>query len=134
MIFSTKQTQKPNDETQFFLNLAIFLEKKKAIDVLLLDTQDKSSYCTYILIVTALSTLHLKSLAKELILFVKDQKNEVLHFNTKEFDTGWAVINFGNLAIHLFNSELRDKYKLEQLYDINFNTLEESMIFYANYP
>ena len=107
-----------DDEVELFFALKELLSDKKSEDVLLIDVQSKHEHCTHILIATALSGLHLKSLAEESIRFVRSRGGQVLHFNIKEYDTGWAIIDMGDLILHLFLRELRERYNLEELYAI----------------
>ena len=123
---SLNKGQTPNNEYPLFSELVDFLDQKKAKNVFLLDVQHRGQHFTHTLIVTALSTLHLKSLAEECIRFVRSYGGHVLRFNRKEFETGWAIIDFGDLVLHLFLSDLRKKYNLEELYSPVANVLKTS--------
>ncbi len=116
MTLLSKKLQSSSQEDLFLSGLENFLNEKKAKDVLLLNVQHSSQHFTHLFIATALSTLHLKSLAEACIDFVRSSEGDVLSFNTKEFDTGWAIIDFGDLILHLFLENLRKKYNLEELY------------------
>ena len=97
-------------------SLVGLLNDKKAEDVQLLNLEGTSSYFSHVLIATALSPLHVKNLANESIRLMRKLGEEVLGFNTKEYDTGWAVLDFGYLVLHLFSREMREKYALDELY------------------
>ena len=40
----------------------------------------------------------------------------------------WVIVDAGSVIIHLFRKEIRELYKLEKLWDINFNNNIETKL------
>ena len=116
MTLLSNEYQTSHQENLLLAALESFLHTKKAKNILLLNVQRRSQHFTHVLIVTALSSLHLKSLAEECIRFVRSREENILNFNAQEFNTGWAIIDCGDFMLHLFLESLRTKYNLEELY------------------
>lgn len=91
------------------------LNSRKAYDVVKIDVREKSSIADYFVIASAHSSTQVKSLAE----FCEDQveKNggKVLRKDGLE-DGRWAVLDFGDVILHVFNDETRLFYHLEQLW------------------
>ena len=90
------------------------LADKKAIDTRLLDLKNVNNYFDYFLITTGNSHVHCRSLARELdgyfsSLGLKNNSRPDLH-------SGWIVLDYNEIIVHVFTSELRDFYQLERLW------------------
>ena len=91
------------------------LDSKNAKDITLLRTSDVTILADYFVICTANSTTHLKTLS--------DKVEEVLKENgephqRREGDrsSGWVLLDFACVIVHLFLRESRDFYTLERLW------------------
>jgi ribosome-associated protein len=101
-------------------NIAIFfakvLEEKKAKDTIILDIRKISVIADFFIISTAQSNTHLKTLIKTIIKHTKEnniQRN--LSYEGSE-NTGWVLLDCGDIVIHLFSEEKRNYYHLDQLW------------------
>lgn len=92
------------------------LSKHKAFDVVTVDVREKSSVTDYFIIASARSSTQVKSLAEYCEEGAEKQGVTVLR---KEgiADGRWAVIDFGDVILHIFNDETRLFYHLERLWD-----------------
>ncbi|MDY6969211.1 MAG: ribosome silencing factor [Spirochaetota bacterium] len=98
---------------------AKILLEKKAQDVLILDLIDINSYLDYFVISTGNSFLHCRSLAKELLKFLK--MKGIKERNKSKLNSGWIVLDFNEIVIHIFTQEMREYYQLEKLWaDANY--------------
>ncbi|MCH7586934.1 MAG: ribosome silencing factor [Chloroflexi bacterium] len=92
------------------------LEKKKAEDILLIDLIGVCSFTDYFVICTGSSERALKSLADE----VKGRVKEVHVINERSTEgdstSGWVLIDYGDVILHLFSKLLRKYYQLEELW------------------
>jgi len=93
---------------------AAFLEEKKGRDILLLDLRRVNSYLDYFLIATGNSLIHCRSLAREAQKFL--DVNGLKERTRSKLDTGWIVLDYNELVIHIFTEETRDYYQLEKLW------------------
>ncbi len=95
--------------------IAELLSNKKAKDVVMIDIAEKSSFADYFVIATGTSDRQLGALSDE----VEDKFAE-LGIETKSKDgrpdTGWILVDGGDVIVNLFTSESRDKYTLEKIW------------------
>ncbi|HTX91486.1 MAG TPA: ribosome silencing factor [Anaerolineales bacterium] len=91
------------------------LEDKKGEDILLLDIKDLTSFTDYFIICTATSSRMLNALADGV-----NEKTRQQHKKKGRLEgspsTGWLVVDYGDIVVHLFDEELRRYYKLEELW------------------
>ncbi len=91
------------------------LSEKKARDVVLIDIAEKSSFADYFVIATGGSERQLGALADD----VEDKFAEVgITPKSKDGrpDTGWILVDGGDVIVNLFTEATRDKYTLEKIW------------------
>ena len=91
------------------------LEEKKGENILLLDLQKVAMFTDYFILCTGTSDRMLDALAEG----VEDaarQKHTVRGHREGQAASGWVVVDFGQVIVHLFAPEVRDYYKLEDLW------------------
>lgn len=93
------------------------LSSKKAYDIVYIDVESKSSLCDYFVICSGRSTTQVKSLAENLD--EKLSKEHLLEPRRREGirEGRWAVLDYGDVIVHVFNDEMRDFYRLERLWE-----------------
>ena len=94
------------------------LEDSKAEDILSLDIEGISSFADTIIIATATSNRHAKSISEKLIEEVKTNNLEIIG-NEGTADSGWILVDCGSVVINLMKSETREFYDLEGLWGGN---------------
>lgn len=89
---------------------------KQADDILLLNVRDLCSFADYFLLCTADNDRLSDAIADEIGVRVKKADGTISKYegNSKE---GWLLMDMGDVIVHIFSPEQRDKYKLEQLWD-----------------
>lgn len=92
------------------------LEEKKGENIVLLDLVGVCSFTDYFVICTAGSVRTLKALAEETRLKVKQQHTMNALNIEGDPESGWILLDYGDVILHLFSSTLRDYYKLEELW------------------
>lgn len=95
--------------------LGNLLSEKKARDVMLIDIAEKSSFADYFVIATGGSERQLGALADE----VEDKLAEIgITPKSKDGrpDTGWILVDGGDVIVNLFTEVTRDKYTLEKIW------------------
>lgn len=88
---------------------------KKGFNILALDVQGVSTMTDYYVIAEGTVDRHVKSLSRELKQKLEEQGLKVLHAEGEK-DGEWVVLDYGEVVIHLFIPELREKYALEELW------------------
>jgi ribosome-associated protein len=90
------------------------LESKKGIDIVMMDLSDVNSYLDYFLIATGNSRIHCRSMAREAEKFIHDQG--LRSRNRPDYDSGWIILDFNEVIVHIFTQEMREYYQLEKLW------------------
>lgn len=90
------------------------LDKKKAVDLKAIHITDYSIVADYFVIATGTSNTHVKSLADELEYEMSKLGIEPNHIEGKA--TGWIVLDYGTVIVHIFTGESREYYNLERLW------------------
>ena len=88
---------------------------KQASDILLLDVRDVASFTDYMVIMSALTPRQTNALAEDLTAAAK-ASGLSLHHREGTADSGWLLLDFADVIVHIFDAEQRDYYRLEQLW------------------
>ncbi len=91
------------------------LDDKKGVQPVILDVQELSNVTDFFVIVHGNSTPHLKALAEEVHLQLK-QAGAGSSKKSGTPESGWIVMDFVDVVVHVFSSETRDYYALEELW------------------
>ncbi len=96
--------------------LAKVLDNKKAVDLAAIRTTEQTILADYFLIATGTSTTHVKALADELEYEMK-HSHGVLPRGIEGRSSGWILLDFGTVLVHIFLKEQREYYNLERLWE-----------------
>lgn len=88
------------------------LEERQATDILLLDVQSVTILADYFIICSVTSERHLKSLASDMRRQLKADTGSPLNIEG-EPESGWVLVDYGDVVVHLFLPETRRYYDLE---------------------
>jgi ribosome-associated protein len=103
-----------NPETLAKLIVSV-LDAKKARDIKLLHVEDRTIIADYFVIATGSSRTQIRALADEIEFRLEPYGIAPHHIEGA--DTGvWVLEDFGPVIVHLFNSEGREFYNLDKLY------------------
>lgn len=91
------------------------LDDGKAENLTVLDIREKSSMADTIVIGTGTSSRHVMALAHNLVTELKKKKIKPLN-DCHQGDGCWAVVDLGDIIIHLFTADARQEYNLEELW------------------
>lgn len=88
----------------------------KAEDIVLLDVRSATYLADYFVIGTSTSDRHLAALGERIREQVSTLGVEPDHVEGTA-DSGWLLIDYGDVIVHLFSPALRDFYHLERVWD-----------------
>ena len=91
------------------------LDDKKAGDLRVLDVSEQSSITDFLILATATSEPHLRSMRVELEKAVDATKTKIVGIDTAQ-DSGWTVFDAFDVMVHLFLPDRRSHYGLENLW------------------
>jgi ribosome-associated protein len=90
--------------------------EKQATNISLLDTSKVCSFADYFVICTGESQRQLKTIYEEIEHILK--KDGVLpHHHEGVVDSGWLLLDFGDVVIHIFGTYERELYNLDELWN-----------------
>ena len=95
--------------------VAEILKGKKAENIEIMDVANLTLLTDYFVICTGTSAIHIKALADELVLKLKELSIIIDHLEGYE-SARWILMDYGNVIIHIFQKEERNFYDLERLW------------------
>ena len=88
---------------------------KKAVDLTVLDVQGVSTVTDYFLVCSGRSTTHLASITEAIRAELKQEGVRPLHAEGAT-DSGWVLLDYGDVLMHVFLEDTRAYYALERLW------------------
>ena len=88
---------------------------KKASDVLLLDIREVTTIADYFVICSGSNPRQLQAIAEALEENLEKQGARMFH-REGVADTGWILLDFGDVIVHIFGTKEREYYRLERLW------------------
>lgn len=99
---------------QIYQTAVKVLSNKKAEDIQALRIGDLTIVADYFVIATGTSTTHVKSLADNVEYELGLLGVQPNHIEGKA--TGWIVLDYGSVVVHVFLADMRGYYNLERLW------------------
>lgn len=96
-------------------NIAKILDKKKAIDIIGIETKELTVMSDYFIIASGTSNTHVRALADEVDDEMKKLGVEVDHIEGRA--TGWILLDYNDVLVHIFQPESRQYYNIERLWN-----------------
>jgi ribosome-associated protein len=88
---------------------------KKGVDTLLLDVREISLLADYFIISTGEVDRQIKAIAEEISQTLKSEHILPLHVEG-DAESGWVLMDYGEIVVHLLSPEMRSFYRLEELW------------------
>lgn len=95
-------------------NIVKILDKKKAIDIIGIETKELTVMSDYFIIASGTSNPHVRALADEVDDEMKKLGVEVDHIEGRA--TGWILLDYNDVLVHVFQPESRQYYNIERLW------------------
>ncbi len=89
--------------------------EKQAENIVLLDTRKICSFADYFVICSAASDRQIGAVADEISRALKAE-GILSHRSEGTAESGWMLLDFGDVIVHIFSPEQRDYYKLDELW------------------
>ena len=90
---------------------------KKALDVTVMDLRGISGEVDYFVIATGESDLQIKAIVEGIVMAIREEAGErPVHREGQAGASQWIVLDYFDLAVHVFTPEARDHYDLERLW------------------
>lgn len=96
-------------------NIAKILDRKKAIDIVGIETKELTVMSDYFIIASGTSNTHVRALADEVDDEMKNLGVEVDHIEGRA--TGWILLDYNDVLVHIFQPESRQYYNIERLWN-----------------
>ena len=106
----------PTESLSNICNHSLF--DSKAEDITLLDVKEVSSFADEIIIATANSNRHVNSVSEKLVEALKENKINIIGVEGQP-DSGWILVDCGDVVINIMRREQREFYDLESLWGEN---------------
>ena len=90
------------------------LDGKKAQDIKAIEVSEQTIVADYFVIATGTSSTHTKSLAEDV-----EHELEQIGIHDGHIEgraTGWILLDYGAVLLHVFDKESREYYNLERLW------------------
>ena len=91
------------------------LDSNKALDIVSIDLEGKSSIADYMIIASGTSSRHIQALSEQV--YEELKSNGILNCKIEGKDSkDWKLVDGIDLVIHIFNPEKRKFYELEKIW------------------
>lgn len=108
------------DKKELMENIVKVLDENKGMDIEALEITDLSSVADYFVIVTGTSSTHVRALTEDVEDGLSQLGVEPDHIEGKA--TGWILMDYGTVIVHIFTADMREHFNLEHLWADAKNT------------
>tara|TARA_B100001093_G_scaffold195628_1_gene188092 strand:- start:2074 stop:2424 length:351 start_codon:yes stop_codon:yes gene_type:complete len=91
------------------------LDSNKALDIVSIDLQNKSSMADYMIIASGTSSRHIQALSEQVLEKLKNNGIMDCKIEGKE-SNDWKLVDGLDVIVHIFNPEKRQFYDLEKMW------------------
>ena len=94
---------------------ALVARDRKALDLVVLDVQGVCGVADFFLLCSGRSTTHIRTIADAIADGLRAEGVRPLHTEGVP-DSGWVLLDYGSLLVHIFLEDTRAYYALERLW------------------
>ncbi|TAH52226.1 MAG: ribosome silencing factor [Chloroflexota bacterium] len=103
------------DSIEMAREIAEIISDKKGADIVILDTGKVSTITDYFVIATVESERQSKAVIEEIEKKLKTHRKLPMSVDG-EANSGWVLLDYGDVIVHIFDPGTRDFYDLEDLW------------------
>lgn len=92
-------------------------DSKKAENIVILDVRGISMVTDFLIICEGSSLPHLRAIRNEISDRMREEHKVKPYASHGVADSGWMLIDFGDVVVHIFHAEKRAYYALEDLWN-----------------
>ena len=104
--------ERPANLKKEIINL---LDSNKALDIVSIDLEGKSSMADQMIIASGTSSRHIQALSEQVFEYFKKNGVQNCKIEGKE-SSDWKLVDGIDLIVHIFNPEKRKFYELEKMW------------------
>jgi ribosome-associated protein len=113
--FLSVGTEEP-DSSELARGIVELIADKKGSDIVLLDIRRVSLLADYFVICSGASERQVKAIVDEILEKVKKEAGTVPLNVEGVSSSGWVLVDYGSVIVHVFAPSLREYYSLEKLW------------------
>ena len=101
------------------------------MNIVAYDLIGHSILCDYIIVCSANSTTHLNAIKSNVSKVVKDELKLLPRSTEGQAESGWVVLDYNDIVIHVFHQECRGDYRFDEIFsecDCIYSMPEEESI------
>jgi ribosome-associated protein len=106
----------PLDAQELAKQIVEVASDKQASDIVLLDIRPISLFADYFVICSAASERQINAVVRDIVDTLRDDYGARPLRVEGQAPSGWVLIDYGDVIVHVFGAEQRDFYKLEELW------------------
>jgi ribosome-associated protein len=114
---SAQRPRQAAPETELLKRIRTSLEDDKAEEIVTIDLAGRSSLCDAVVIASGRSSRHVMSIAEHLARRLKEEGYGTRPVNGAA-QGDWALVDAGDVIVHVFRPEVRDYYDLEGMWSV----------------
>jgi ribosome-associated protein len=107
---------KPLEPIELARKIVDVVEDKLGEDIILLDIRDQSPFTDFFVICNGNSDRQLRALVQGVREMAKKELDTIPHHIEGEPFSGWVLLDYVDVVVHIFTPELRAFYDLEGLW------------------
>ncbi len=88
---------------------------KQAVDIIVLDTRSCCNYADYFVICSGESSRQINAIRDAVVEQLDRGDISIIH-SEGNADSGWILLDLGDVVVHIFASAIREYYGLDQLW------------------
>jgi ribosome-associated protein len=100
-----------------------WLVEKKATDIVSIDVSDRCSFTEHLIVCTGSVPMHNKAIADHILQKTSEAKIRLLGKEGLDANI-WILLDLNDVILHIFSEDVRNMYKLEELWTNKLETKE----------